>query len=425
VENGKLGIVVAGGPAPGINGVIAAATLRLRRAGMEVIGIEEGFRWLMQGDIDHVVRLEPDAVADIAGRGGSVLGTSRASPITGEGAMARTLESLARLGIEQLITIGGEGTAFTAYRLAERAARLKIVHVPKTIDNDLDLPDDVDTFGFQTARQVGVHIVKNLMIDSQATSRWYFVVAQGRKAGHLALSIGRAAGATLSLIPEEFAGDRVPLALVVDTLAAAIVKRRAQGYADGVALLAEGIADRIDPTELAAHADVPRDARGDVHVALLDLGALLRRLVTERLEALGMHVQIVDRSIGYELRCADPIPIDVEYTSDLGYCAARAVEDGASHVMVSIQHGGFRPIPLGRIIDLRTGRVRVRLVDVGADAYRIARAYMVRLRRTDLEDPGALEALAATLHAEPRALRSAFWPVVANDSMREPVFETS
>ena len=127
--------------------------------------------------------------------------------------------SLLRLNVSMLITIGGDDTAFSAMKLEEHAGgRIRVVHVPKTIDNDLDLPPHVDTFGFQTARHYGVEIVKNLMVDAKTTSRWYFVIAMGRKAGHLALGIGKAAGATLTLIPEEFAQPPVRLKTMVDTL---------------------------------------------------------------------------------------------------------------------------------------------------------------------------------------------------------------
>ena len=127
--------------------------------------------------------------------------------------------------MSQLITIGGDDTAFSAMKLEQHAAgRIRVVHVPKTIDNDLDLPPHVDTFGYQSARHYGVEIVKNLMVDAKTTSRWYFVIAMGRKAGHLALGIGKAAGATLTLITEEFDAP-IRLKTIVDTLTARIIKR--------------------------------------------------------------------------------------------------------------------------------------------------------------------------------------------------------
>src|ERR671922_579888 len=201
----RLAILVGGGPAPGINSVIAAATIRARLEGLDVVGIRDGFEWLMQGDIDHVTPLTIDAVSRIHFRGGSYIGISRANPTTDPAYLDNAVNSLLRMNVSQLITIGGDDTAFSAMSLERQAAgRLRVVHVPKTIDNDLDLPPHVDTFGYQSARHYGAEIVKNLMVDAKTTSRWYFVIAMGRKAGHLALGIGKSAGATLTLVPEEF-----------------------------------------------------------------------------------------------------------------------------------------------------------------------------------------------------------------------------
>jgi len=198
----KLAIAVAGGPAPGINSVIGAATIRACLSNVEVLGIPEGFRWVMTGDTSRVVPLTINDTSRIHFRGGSMLGISRANPTKKPETMRNVLDSFERLDIGMLITIGGDDTAYTAYKLAQAAGgRLRVVHVPKTIDNDLDLPHDVWTFGYQTARALGVDIVHNLMVDAKTTGRWYFVVAMGRKAGHLALGIGKAAGATLTLIP--------------------------------------------------------------------------------------------------------------------------------------------------------------------------------------------------------------------------------
>src|ERR671930_736776 len=158
-------------------------------------------------------------------RGGSYLGIARANPTKDPQLLENTVSALMRLNVSQLITIGGDDTAFSAMKLEQHAAgRIRVVHVPKTIDNDLDLPPHVDTFGYQTARHYGVEIVKNLMVDAKTTSRWYFVIAMGRKAGHLALGIEKEADATLTLIPEEFPKP-IRLRRIVDTLAGAILKR--------------------------------------------------------------------------------------------------------------------------------------------------------------------------------------------------------
>jgi 6-phosphofructokinase 1 len=281
-------------------------------------------------------------------------------------------------------------------RLEERSAgRIRVVHVPKTIDNDLDLPPDIDTFGFQTARHHGAEIVKNLMVDAHATSRWYFVVTMGRKAGHLALGIGKAAGATLTLIPEEFGTGPVRFRAIVDTLVGAIIKRLAQGQRHGVAVVAEGIVEVMDRGDLAEIEQLERDTHGNLRIAEIAIGEILKRAVQERLKEFGLKMTVVAKSIGYELRCADPVPFDMEYTRDLGYCAAKYLLSGGSAAMISIQGGHFVPIPFSSMLDPATGRARVRLVNVHTTRYAIARRYMIRLRRDDFEDPHELARFAA------------------------------
>src|SRR5262245_49578776 len=166
----------------------------------------------MHGDVEDVAPLTIESVSRIHFRGGSHIGISRANPTTNAEYLENVVISLLRLNVSMLITIGGDDTALSAMKLEERAnGRIHVEQVTKTIDNDRDLPGYVDTFGFQTARQHGVGIVKPLLVDAQTTSRWYFVIAMGRKAGHLALGIGKAARATLTLIPEEFADQRIRL----------------------------------------------------------------------------------------------------------------------------------------------------------------------------------------------------------------------
>jgi 6-phosphofructokinase 1 len=331
------------------------------------------------------------------GQGRSHIGISRANPTLDPQHLENTVISLLRLNVSKLITIGGDDTAWSAMKLEERAGgRIHVVHVPKTIDNDLGLPAHVDTFGFQTARHIGVDIVKNLMVDARTTSRWYFVIAMGRKAGHLALGIGVAAGATLTLIPEEFGGPTVPLRTVVDTLVGAIIKRLSYGRRDGVALIAEGLVLSIDPADLKQVEEAERDAHGNLRMDEVNIGEVLKAEVKRRLKRFGLKTTIVAKNIGYELRCADPIPLDMEYTRDLGYCAAKYLLSGGNAVMISMQGGHFVAIPFAALLDARTGRARVRLVDVHSTRYAIARRYMIRLRRDDFEDPHELAKFAAT-----------------------------
>jgi 6-phosphofructokinase 1 len=392
----RFGILVGGGPAPGINSVIGAATIRSALDGADVVGIFDGFRWLMQGDDQHVVPLTIEDVSRIHFSGGSCLRTSRANPTTDPASLDRVVQTLTDLGITGLITIGGDDTAYSSTKVAERAAgSIGVVHVPKTIDNDLALPADCDTFGYQTARHAGVRVVKTLMTDAQTTARWYFAVAMGRKAGHLALGIGKAAAATITLTPEEFGDGSARLDSIVDTLAGSIIKRLADGRSDGVAVVAEGVVLGLSEGQLAVLEGVERDDHGHVRLAEVDVGGILKQGVKARLAAYGIQPTIVAKNIGYELRCADPIPYDLEYTRDLGFCASRCLSDGGNGFLITMQGGSFVPVPLADLLDPETGRMEVRMVDTDSTRFRIAQRYMIRLRDRDFESPRRLEELAA------------------------------
>lgn len=412
----KLAILVGGGPAPGINSVISATTIRARLQGVEVLGIRDGFSEIMTGKIDRARPIAIEDVSRIHFTGGSYLGTSRANPTKKSEHLEQVVKSLAQLGATLLVTIGGDDTAFAAMKVAERARGiLRVAHVPKTIDNDLALPSYVDTFGYQTARHVGVELVKNLMVDAQTTSRWYLVVAMGRKAGHLALGIAKAAGATLAVIPEEFPGGKTTLDMLADILVGAVVKRLSEQRKDGVAILAEGLAESIPEKEVERLGNIERDEHDNIRFAELDLGRGIKKQVEARLAGLGIKTTIVSKDIGYELRCADPTPSDIEYTRDLGYCAAKFLLEGGSNAMISLQGGQFVPVPFATLIDPATGRTRVRTVDIHSTRYAIARRYMMRLRRDDFENSQKLARLAQTAGLSPEQFRTRFAYVVEHE----------
>ena len=417
MANNKLAIVVGGGPAPGINSVIGAASIRANLSGIETLGLLDGYSHIMLGDTSKVTQLDIESVSRIHFRGGSILRTARANPTKKPEHIKNTLESLRKLGVDKLISIGGDDTAFSALTLAKHSeGTLRVVHVPKTIDNDLDLPEGIPTFGYQTARHVGVNIVKDLLVDARTTNRWYFVVAMGRTAGHLALGIGKASGATVTLIPEEFAGQTIRLKQIVDIVAGAIIKRLSYGRTDGVAVLAEGLVEYLDQEELAQYADVERDEHDHIRLAEINFGELVKKQVRARLAAFGISTTIVDKDIGYELRCADPIPFDMEYTRDLGYCAAKYLLEGGSGAMVTIQNGAFKPKKFDEMVDPKTGKTRVRLVNIDTEYYKIARRYMLRLRKDDFDNEDQLRKLSSVIGLSVPAFREEFEHIVQGEA---------
>src|SRR2546421_11947391 len=404
-----LAILVGGGPAPGINAVIAAATIEARNAGLRVLGCYDGFRWLVQGDTSHVVELDINDLSRIHFEGGSILRTSRTNPTKTADGIRYVAETLQRLGVDYLITIGGDDTCFSAAKLARSMPGLTVAHVPKTIDNDLPLPGDVVTFGFTTACNLGKELVRNLMQDAQTTERWFFVTVMVRHAGHLARGIGGSAAATLTVIAEEFPDPRISLERVADTLEGAIIKRRVQGREHGVAILSEGLGEKLD---LATLGDVERDAYGNVRLTELDIGHVLKDRVTASLKSRGVDVTITAKDLGYELRCSPPGAHDISYCRSLGYWAVRFLLEGGSNAMVTIQAGRLVPIPFGLMVDPKTGKVRVRYVDVESEMYQTLSAYMIRLKPEDFATPESLAALAKAGNLSETELLSRFSPLV-------------
>jgi 6-phosphofructokinase 1 len=423
----RLGIIVGGGPAPGINGVINAAAIEAINRGYEVIGFYDGFRWLASDRFDparNTVRLDIPLVARIHFDGGSILRTSRTSLLDDARLkshkmvapdpekVGRVLANLRQLGIDNLLTIGGDDTALSARFVVDSAEQtIRVVHVPKTIDNDLPLPADVPTFGFSTARLIGTELVKNLMRDSQTTGRWYLAETMGRSAGWLALSIGMAAGATLTLIPEEFP-SHTKVSDVLDIIEGAILKRRTMGRPDGIAIVAEGLTYKLgdrEELEIMLGREIPLDAAGHMRLSEVNLAILLKNQIQERFKRRGQTIELVDHELGYELRSADPTPFDMGYCRMLGYFSIQLLREGKqSAVMVSIAHGNLHPIEFHDMIDPATNRTRTRVVDLKSDVYRAARAYMIRLEPSDFANAESLAKLAAEAKMSTDEFRAKF-----------------
>ncbi|MGD2108634.1 MAG: 6-phosphofructokinase [Phycisphaerae bacterium] len=429
-----LGIVVGGGPAPGINGVIGAAAIEAINNGLKVVGFYDGFRHLSDEAFDpteHTIELQIKGMSRIHFDGGSILRTARASLLNQDAlktstvvepaaqSVARVCERFKQLGLTHLLTIGGDDTALSARFVSDAlGGRMRVIHVPKTIDNDLPLPGDIPTFGFTTAKHLGSTIVANLMEDSRTTRRWYIVVTMGRNAGFLALGIGKSAGATLTLIPEEFA-DSTSVMEIADILEGAMLKRRIMGRPDGVAVLAEGLSyklgDRAELSRLLGK-DVPVDAAGHPRLAEVPLAQLLKHELQRRFSERGDKITIVNHRLGYELRCARPTTHDLGYTRDLGHGGVRLLLDSTREVpagaMVTMQDGNLVPVPFEDMIDPETNRTRIRHVDLDSYSYAVARAYMIRLEKGDFDSPAMLASLAAEAQMTPRQFRAHYEQVI-------------
>lgn len=404
-----LAILAGGGPAPGINGVISAATIEARNRGIDVIGIRDGFEWISQGNVRHVDKLTIQGTSRIHNTGGSIIGISRTNPLTSKGGIQTTIKTLNELGVKYLITIGGDGTLYLASRVEKEAkGRIKVAHIPKTIDNNLPLPGYIPTFGYETARHIGSELVHYLMEDARTTRRWYFAVTMGRQTGHLALGIGKAAGATITIIPEEFGNEKISFEKIVRMLEGSIIKRLATGREDGVAILAEGLAEKLDKEELLRLNDLKHDEYGRIRLSELDLGQLLKNHAIEALRDKGLEARIVDKRIGYELRSAPPIPFDAKYTRDLGYSAVKFLLEGGSGALISIQIGRMVPIYFNDAIDSARNMTRVRYVDIHTESYEVAQKYMIKLTNDDLNNDKVLKKLAKTANMNKATFKSYF-----------------
>ncbi len=420
-QRGRVGILMGGGPAPGINSAISSVTIEAVNRGYEVIGILDGFSHLMEGRADMVRPLKIEDVSQIHYRGGSIIRTSRANPTRRADHIQNTLDSLRELNVSYLVTIGGDDTAFSASEVSRLAGgSVKVAHIPKTIDNDLPLPDGMPTFGYETARHLGTEIVRNLIEDFRSTNRWYIVIAMGRAAGHLALGIGKSAGATLTIIPEEFRAERIGISDVCDVLETAMLKRRVMGKNRGLAVIAEGVAEKFDPEELASFpgVEVSRDQHGHLRLGEIQLEKILKRAIQERFEDRGETLPIIDSTVGYELRSYAPIPFDIDYTRALGYGAASALLSEPSERypeqggLICLVGGDIKVLPFDQLRDPETGRTRVRTVDVEGDSYLVARKYMIRLEKSDLADDKMKRRLAEAAGMTPDDFADRFGKVV-------------
>jgi 6-phosphofructokinase 1 len=399
-------MLFSGGPAPAATAVICAAALSFINSGIEVIGFFDGYERLEDFSPDAPLRegvdyltLARDDVSGIRNRKDIILRTSRANPgkpvtalsdLADPAKNARLLavyRALDSLSIDALVSIGGDDTLKTAnylYRMQELMPdlrRLKIVHLPKTIDNDYYGIDW--TFGFYSAAHFAAAEIRNLLADAKSTQTWYVLEIMGRKAGWLTYAAGIAGEATRMLSVEDFEGEFDANAVGGD-LAKLMLARERDGRKYGIVCIAEGLADKL-PEDQKPQAT---DEHGNVRLGEAQVGRVLADAMERAYrERTGVKVKVRSKQIGYETRCSEPSAFDVLLGTQLGVGAFRAlVEEGLTGVMVSVRDQlSLTYVPFSELIDEATLRTRVRFIDRESDFYRLARAleYQGILSRQD------------------------------------------
>jgi len=406
LRNPVVGILVGGSPAPGVNGVISAATLEAIHQSCTVVGFFEGFKKMKQG-ISLTTPLEEKDVTRIHREGGSILRTSKFQ-VGDEKEVDNCLRVLEMNRVRYLVTIGGTNTAFSATKVCAAAKRskykLSIVHVPKTIFNDLPLPEGARTFGFSTAREVGIELMHNLQMDARTMQRWYISVVMGQQAGHLALGIGKGSASTITLIPEDFKDrpDRkITFAMVCDMLESCIYKRKARGKEYGIAVVSEGLVDLMDKKEI-------EERWKDADQGHQDLGRHIVLELQSRFALKKIECTLVARNIGCECRAANPNADDLILTRDLGFGAVRFLMAGGSDSMITMNGDAIGAIPFDQIMDPKSGLTRIRYVDTRKVFYQVAQSYMFKLHEGDLKDKMELTALARAARMTPEEFIARF-----------------
>lgn len=419
----RVGIVFAGGPAPAANAVISAAAISFLESGREVVGFFHGYSNLQDyHPVTH--RLLPDKhyrvltdrdVRGIRNQRGILLGTARANPGKGVESAAdlkdpkkterlrRVYNALVDLEIDALVSIGGDDTLKTANylysfqkELPPEARRVKVVHLPKTIDNDYDGIDF--TFGFFTAVDVMAKELMNLHADAMATSSYFVVETMGRKAGWLAYGVGIAGEANLVIAVEDIGPDlrdadgALHVERLADRIVDVMITREEKDKHYGTIVLAEGLAEML-PAKLTA--DVARDEHGHLSLGKVDLAELVSHVVKTRYEArTGRKKAIKGVQLGYESRCAPPHAFDVMLGSQLGIGAYRAlVEEGLDgHMVSTVGQLDLSYVPFSRLVDPDTLKTQVRMIRLGSDFHRLARFLESRTERVlDWQPPPRTE----------------------------------
>jgi len=366
-----IAILCAGGPAPGINTVISAVTKIFNKNGYNVLGIDGGYKSLFSDEPEFEF-LDFEYADQIYSRGGSALKMSRYKPKDDE----FKVDFFKKNNVKLLVTIGGDDTASTANRLAKFLAREKMdvknIHVPKTIDNDLPLPEGTPTFGYHSAKEEGVRLSTTIYEDARTSGNWFVVSAMGREAGHLAFGIGTACHYPMIIIPEMFNKTKITFDKITRMVVSSMVKRRILGIDYGVAMISEGVFHFMSDEEIIdTGINFTYDDHGHPELGNVSKSHIFNMLTQQHLKTLRINVKSRPEEIGYELRCCRPIAYDLSYATRLGLGVYSLFVKGETGCMTTIDRGGnITPLYLKDVED-ENGKVKPRLVNIESETVQV------------------------------------------------------
>ncbi|MBC8320187.1 MAG: 6-phosphofructokinase [Bacteroidetes bacterium] len=363
----SIAILCGGGPAPGINSVISSVSLVFLKSGYRVIGVHEGYKGLFTEN-PKTIEIDFQFADDIHKQGGSALQMSRHKPKNSEFSTKFFTEN----NIQLLVTIGGDDTASTANRISkylrDHDVSIQNIHVPKTIDNDLPLPEGIPTFGYQSAKQEGVRISQTIYEDARTSGNWFVLSAMGREAGHLAFGIGAACHFPMIIIPEMFDKVEVTFNRIINLVISAIIKRKIEGIDYGVAIISEGVFHFMSDEEIEnSDINFTYDDHGHPELGNVSKAHIFNVLLQKKLKELGVNVKSRPVELGYELRCVQPTAYDLLYCGMLGFGVKKLYDEGRTGCMVTANSvGKIEPLFLDDVAD-DSGKVKPRLVDMNSD----------------------------------------------------------
>lgn len=363
-------ILCGGGPAPGMNTVVCSVAKTFLENGYNVIGLHEGYTGLFNPDPRTEV-IDWQKADRYFNRGGSYLEMSRFKPTNEDFEKNFNLKLFQDNNVKLLVTVGGDDTASTANRIAKflEAKNYPIhnIHVPKTIDNDLPLPNNTPTFGFNSAKDEGAHIARTVYEDARTSGNWLLVSAMGRSAGHLALGIGEATHSPMTIIPEMFNNTKITVDKIIKLTLSAILKRKLLGISYGTVVVAEGVFHDLDAEDLkATGVHMTYDEHGHPELGKISKAVLFNDILEKEFKKVGMKVKTRPIEIGYDVRCQDPIAYDLTYCSELAMGVYELFKKGETGCMVFVDaNGESHPLYL-KDLQNAEGKIPPRRVDINA-----------------------------------------------------------